>query len=341
MDERNRTTEPQDEQEVRRLLEMAGPRPEIPEKDLRQIAAAARVAWREQAGRTAAGPSIPNPVGSARRWRVQALAAGLAAVLAIALGLAWWRSGSGDGVPPTVALVESVSGPVELAAEARGIAPGEAVPLGAELRSADGRASLRLAGGANVRLDVETRVRFISASALELESGALYVDTGSRTPPIEVRTPLGTVRDVGTRFSVRVAGDLAVRVREGSVLTERQGRTYLARAGQELVLRRDGRTERREAASHGPGWEWVLAASPGFDVEGRSLRELLDWVAGETGWRIVFADEGLADSADGIVLHGSLGGLRPDQAPFALLPGAGLSGELEDGTLIVRRPSRR
>ena len=37
--------------------------------------------------------------------------------------------------------------------------------------------------------------------------------------------------------------------------------------------------------------------------------------------------KGLAAAAEGITLHGSLGDLRPDQAPFAVLPGAGLDGE--------------
>jgi ferric-dicitrate binding protein FerR (iron transport regulator) len=202
---------------------------------------------------------------------------------------------------------------------------------------------LRLAGGPTVRLDIQTRLRFVSAAALELERGALYVDSGSgsRHAAIEIRTPVGTARDIGTRFAVRVLDAtkpaLIVRVRDGEVLTRHRGHSYLTPAGQELLLRRDGTTERRAASPHGPEWDWVLEASPGFDIEGRSLREFLDWVSSETGWRIVFADPGLADSAAGILLHGSIGNLRPDRAPFAVLPGAGLEGEVVDGTLVVRR----
>ena len=216
------------------------------------------------------------------------------------------------------------------------------MPQGAALRSGDpeGRASLRLAGGATVRLDAATRLRLASAAILELESGAVYVDTGAGRGPIEVRTSLGTVRDVGTRFAVQVAPETAlrVRVRDGEVLTERRGRTYRTQAGEELELRRNGTSERRAVAPYGPSWEWTLEAAPAFDIEGRSLREFLDWVSRETGWRIVFPDERLADSAAKIVLHGSLGGLRPDRAPFAVLPGAGLEGALRDGELVVRAP---
>ncbi|HEY7213204.1 MAG TPA: hypothetical protein VIC28_01175, partial [Thermoanaerobaculia bacterium] len=131
---------------------------------------------------------------------------------------------------------------------------------------------------------------------------------------------------------------LSVQVRNGSVRTEHRGRAYLTPAGQELVLRRDGRPERHAVTAHGPAWEWVLEASPGFDIEGRTLREFLDWVSRETGWTIRFADAGLANAADGIVLHGSIGELRADRAPFTVLPGAGLEGKLEGGTLVVRTP---
>jgi FecR protein len=340
MDERNQNTDsaspPEDEEIVRRLLEMAGPRAPIPQEDLDAISDAARAAWRTQVRRRA---PAHRPL--------RAVLIGLAAALAVAVGLTWWwRSGS-DRVPPTVARVEAVVGPVQLEAEAHGprpIAKGEPIPSGAALRSGVGRASLQMASGATVRLDVETRLRFVSAAALELERGALYVDTGSGPRPrtaIEVRTPVGTVRDVGTQFAVRVVDSerkaVFVRVRDGAVFTEHHGRTYLTPARQELVLRRDGTSERREIATHGPAWEWTMEASPGFDIEGRSLQEFLDWVSRETGWRIRFADEGLAASAAKIVLHGSIGELRPDRAPFAVLPGAGLAGEIEDGALVVRR----
>lgn len=333
MDERDRKTG--EEETVRQLLDAAGPRPPIPQEDLDAISAAARTAWREQVRRRAP-----------ERRPLRAIAWAMAAALAVAVGLALWWGSRREPLPPIVARIETLTGPVTIETEAnepRGIAQGEPIPLGASLRSTRlGRASLRLAGGTTVRLDTETRVRFASAALLDLERGALYVDTGSgpqpRTP-IEVRTSVGTARDIGTQFAVRlVSGSaLLVRVRDGAVLTEQRGRTFLTRAGQELKLSRDGTSERREVALSGSDWEWVLAAAPGFDIEGRTLREFLGWVSRETGWRIDFADAGLAASAGGIVLHGSIGELRPDQAPFAVLPGAGLEGKIEDGALVVRQ----
>jgi hypothetical protein len=347
MDERDQTTAntslSDEEEDVRQLLATAGPRPPIPQEDLDAIAAAARGAWQNEVRRRGGIPGRPpgRPV--------RALVLGLAAALALSVGLAWWLLSRTTLVrSATIAQVEAVAGPVHLEAEAgasRPIAARERVALGAVLQSGGGgRASLRLLDGATVRLDVETRLRFAAADVLELERGAIYIDTedaASSPRAIEVRTPLGTVRDVGTQFAVRVVAPeretLLVRVRDGEVFTEQRGRTYVTAAGQELVLRRDGKLEQREIAPYGSDWDWVMAASPGFDIEGRSLREFLDWVSRETGWRVVLADEELADSAETIVLHGSLGRLRPDQAPFAVLPGAGLDGELENGRLVVRR----
>ena len=335
MDERDQMIG--EEELVRQLLDAAGPRPPIPQEDLDAISAAARSAWREQVRRRA----------PARR-PLRTVAWALAAAVAVTVGLVLWWGSRGERVPATVAWIETLTGAVHLetaANESRAIAAGEPIPLGATLRSTNaGRASLRLGGGATVRLDSETRVRFASAALLDLDRGALYVDTGFGAQPgatIVIKTPLGTARDVGTRFAVRLVSSdgttLLVRVRDGAVLTEQRGRTYRTQAGEELVLRGDGTAQRREVAISGSDWEWVLAAAPGFDIEGRSLREFLDWVSRETGWRIVFADAGLETSASEIVLHGSIGGLRPDRAPFAVLPGAGLEGEIEDGRLVVRR----
>lgn len=349
-----------EEQRVRELMERAGPRPEIPADDLETITAAARESWRE-AARDSGEETVAR--SKKRSWALP-----LAAVLIVAVGVGWWWwSRPTGGRAPEVARLERVTGSVRMGtAGALGERPeiGDAVPAGAVLQVGEGkagspgRAALRLLptdgrdGGAELRLDAGTRLRLVSARIVELERGALYADTDPLAPAapalsssgaLEVRTPLGTARDLGTRFALRLLDAperaLEVRVRDGAVSIGRAGSTHVAAAGEELTLHRDGETLRRKIAVHGPEWDWVLEAAPRFSVEGKSLRQLLDWVARETGWTYRFEDEELAASADEIILHGSLGGLRPDQAPFTVLPGAGLEGELDDGTLIVRRGS--
>lgn len=351
MDDRDRETkEPNghEEETVRRLIEGAGRRPELPAAHLEAIIGAAGAAWREHVSRSADR--------GARRSFAPVWAA-LAATLLVALGLTWWwtRPRPVD-VPQMVARVESLSGPARLTSGEgqAAVAVGRALPAGAFLQTggpggtAPGRMSLRLHTGAVLRLDEGTRLRLVSASLLVLESGAVYADTepgagreSAGGEPLAVRTALGTARDIGTRFAVRVGGPepgvLEVRVREGTVRVERGERSYSATGGEELVLRRGGAVERRAVPIHGPGWEWTLEAAPSFDAEGRTVAELLDWVARETGWRVRFPDPAVADAAGEIVLQGSLAGVRPDQAPFAVLPAAGLEAELRDGVLVVRR----
>lgn len=349
MDEKRPSAErfEEEEESVRLLLERAGPRPPLSQGDLDSIRSALSSAWQFEVRRRAR--AVP-------RRPVWPLAAALAAALALAAGLAWWwvsRASHVGGTPPTVAWVEEVKGHVRLVepvSRRPKLVEGDPIPLGAVLESGggdeEGKASLRLPHGANVRLRAGTRLRLASASSLELERGGLYVDTESgpgwprSDQTIEVRTAVGTARDIGTQFSVRLVDSgsqaMVVRVREGAILTEQQGRTYLTRAGQELVLSGDGTSESRAAAGSGPEWSWLLEVTPGFEIEGRRLGDFLAWVGRETGWRIVL-EEGVESGASEIVLHGSIGELRPDQAPFAVLPGAGLEGKLEGETLVIRR----
>lgn len=362
--------------EVGRLIETAGPRPEIPAADVAAITAAARAAWRHK---VEGGDVLPMSEHSARRpveprvarrpdhprW---VLASGLAALLAIAAGLGWWvASEPGVLAPAEVARIELVRGGLSLAVEGarpRPLAAGEALGAGAVVATADGGggATLRLASGTSLRLDSGTRVRLSSAGELDLAAGAIYADTGGGGGALAVHTAVGTARDVGTRFAVRLVDESAmggvapgagptrvsaalgdaraamrVRVREGLVAVEWDGESQRAAAGEEVVLHADGSLDRRLAALHGDDWEWVVATAPGFAIEGRSLAEMLDWVAAETGWGVRYADAGLAAAATSIELHGDIGDLRPDQAAFAVLPGAGLEGELADGVLTVRR----
>ncbi len=351
MDERKTTAgrfaDPE-EAEVRSLLERAGPRPPIPQEDLDEINAHLRSAWRFQLRRHAR---------TTRRRPAWPLAAALAAALALTSGLGWWWFSQRERVSPgtrsqgaqvqSVARLEAATGPVSMEVAGgtpRALAPGEAIPTGAALSTGAGepasRALLTLASGVSVRLDKTTRLHFVSATEISLAQGAVYADTGAGAGArLAVETPLGTARDIGTRFAVRVDGQggaLSVQVRDGAVEVERDGSTRVAPAGEELVLYRDGTEARRARAPYGPEWDWVLAAAR-FEVEGRKVGDFLDWVARETGWQIRFANEELARPAREIVLRGGIGGLRPDQAPFVVLPGAGLEGELAGGTLIVRR----
>lgn len=346
-----------DDRDLERLLRAAGPRPEIPQDDLDAIVAAGREVWREAAARE---------VERRRRWhgRAAGWAAGVAAALAVALGVGWWWSTGGRGGStgpaggagePVARVIAAWDAPADPPAgpEGREVTAGEEVETASDGAALPRRLALRLTTGAELRLDESTRIRLVSASEVELLAGAVYADTGSDAGGerrLAVRTALGTARDVGTRFLVALdrpapgaspAGSLTVRVREGRVELARRGEVHRAAGGEEMVVRSDGTVERRAVPVHGAAWDWVVAAAPAFELEGSTLDELLAWVSRETGWRVRFDDPELEASAEDVVLHGTLGGLRPDQAPFAVLPGAGLEGELEGGVLVIRRGAGR
>ncbi|HEX6203078.1 MAG TPA: FecR family protein [Thermoanaerobaculia bacterium] len=357
---------PEDAEEaaLRRLLAEAGPRPPLAEDDVERLAAATREALHRRAGPSAAPAAGEGPgAAGARSARLPTARAGrrwggasnprravwlpLAALLALALGIgAWWALSRGAGAAP-VARVEAVRGTLTANATEGDspLAAGAVVERGTRLCTTGGKsgARLRLAGGVELRLDGDTCVRAEAGERVALLRGGLYADTGaaggSRGAALAVDTPFGTVRDVGTRFAVRLlAAGVAVAVREGAVLV---GDGHRAEAGEGLLLGRDGTVERRAVPPWGPEWSWVVETAGGFAIEGRTLADFLDWSVRESGWHLRYADAGLAAEAEGIVLHGDLGALRPDEAPFVVLPGAGLEGRLDDGVLIVSRPARR
>ncbi len=291
-----------------------------------------------------------------RRRRLVQLAA--AAVLALALGLTLAPRQPSSSIPEPVDLVAAVSpageaspaapvarlaavaGPVHDRSRGDAATPAldldSAVAAGAVLETGvESRAALRLALGHELRLDVGTRLLLISDSVLTLERGAVYVDSRRSRSALEIRTPLGTARDVGTRFEVRLGdGSLRVRVREGAVEIARSGEVHEVRTGAEIRLDAGGRLERRAVPIHGPEWRWSLEIAPSFDIEGRTLGELLDWVTHETGWQLRF-DPAIAAGAAGVILNGSIEGLAPDDALGVVLPTAGLRHRVSEGVLIL------
>ncbi|MHB9000101.1 MAG: FecR domain-containing protein, partial [Thermoanaerobaculia bacterium] len=318
--------------DIRAYLEAAGPRPEISVTDLEAIRASARSAWEAELRR--------HHRARATSRTIIALAAGVAIV---AIGIGVWLAARPRAI---VVTCEAVSGTFKIQENdgRRAIIVGETIRAGSVLSTdaVNGHASFRTASGAILRLDAGTRARLDSRGVIVLEQGAVYVDSDANPDArLEVRTPAGVARDIGTQFVVRVTGPapstLQIRVREGSVAVERDGRKWLAPAGRELIVRADLTAEMRNIEPLDDQWMWVLQAAPQFDVEGRTLQAFLEWMSRETGLKIRYEDDALAAGASSIVLHGSIGEVRADQAPFVVLPGAGLEGEIREGVLNVRR----
>jgi ferric-dicitrate binding protein FerR (iron transport regulator) len=331
---------------VARLVQLAGARPPVPPERAARVQARVRESWR-------AGVASRRRV----RWVSWGASLAAAAALAVALGVGWRYASTPPAPPVLVATMERVSGSVTTLGPA-----GEVLPLAAGSRvwsvapvttGEDGRAALRLPGGPSLRLDVSTRVRFVSSDVLSLESGAVYVDSnpgptaGTVVHPVRVETPWGRVVERGTQFEVRVgSGGVRIRVREGAVElagssgSNSVGRSWQAAAGAELTLATSGQLSRATVPLHGDAWGWVQQIAPSFRLEGRTLGDFLAWVGRETGWRIAFADPSRAAAAVATVLHGSIDGLSPEQALSAVLPTCGLADRRDGETVVVFASSR-
>ena len=230
-----------------------------------------------------------------------------------------------------VTLLSGVRAPRGPEAVGMALAPGTIVECGATDRLA-----LRLAGGQSLRLDVTSRVRLDSGAAVTLERGAVYVDSSAGGDSVAVRTAFGEARDIGTQFEARLAGDaLTVGVREGVVLVSGAGERLMVESGDAVTVAPGRAPERRPIAAWGQEWEWTQAVAPLLDIEGRTAREFLAWVARESGIEVSYADARAERAAREAVLHGRLVGPTPLESLAVVLPGCGLRSARSDGRIVI------
>ena len=183
------------------------------------------------------------------------------------------------------------------------------------------RAALHFGDAVSLRLDHGTIVKVASADELVLTAGALYVDSQEATPhELTIRTDAGSVRHVGTQYQVRThADDMVVSVREGRVLIANAAGTSSGIAGERIRVTPRGKVVRSTVAAHDPAWQWAAHAAPLFDINERTLATFVEWVARETGRKIVYASNEAQNAANQLKLRGSIAGLDPDTALNAVL----------------------
>jgi len=327
--------EPESRGMVERLLNAAGPGPTIPEGGADRTKAAIRNSWESE-------------VASRARQRRRLWAGGLAAAAAIIIAAVYLPGLRRVTPGPTQRgiIVAQLDGPAEMvppgsrARTLNTVDIGTEIPRGSLVRTrSGGRVALRLTEGRSLRLDVSTEVRLDSEASISLDSVAFYVvssDEGGSG--IEVRTAIGTARDIGTQFEVRLARDtMDVRVREGMVSLARGDEEYRITEGIALSVGADGGVSTASITPYDPAWAWTQEIAPLFEIEGRSVLAFLDWVSVETGFTIRFTDREVELLAATTILHGSVEGLSPAQAPEVILPSCRLAVTEESGTLLVRR----
>lgn len=178
--------------------------------------------------------------------------------------------------------------------------------------------------GGTLRLDRETHLRFDTPRTATLLRGAIYYANDRPGVEVTIHTPFGDVRDVGTRFEVRLRDDaLRVRVRDGAVIV----RDTTARAGTELLANRTSVTSRTIPTS-GEEWAWIENAAPPIVLEGKSLDEVLRRIAIEKGLT-------LERNGPDQTLHGDVP-LSVGEALDAATAAAGVTYRIEGDRLIVQ-----
>lgn len=317
---------PAPDHDIARLLREAGPRPGVDRERTERVRAAVHTQWVETTR------ARKRKVNTYRIVGVLAAAASLVVML-----LPFAREDVPQSPAPIVpvGMVETLTGSLRTSESV--LTLGDTVLVGARLQTgANARAGVRLASGPSLRLDVTTLVVVDSPGTFTLESGAVYVDSGVKDGTLEIRTPLGVARDVGTQFEVRLRdGAMMVRVREGLVELTHESGVEDASAGDELRLSTDGQVELGRVLPYAPQWDWITRTAPPFTLEGRSLDAYLGWVSQEHGWTVRFEDRKLEEDAYTIMLEGPALSMTPGATLDTVLPACGLTHRIENGQLWI------
>ncbi len=337
-------SKPSPEDPVEKILQLAGPRTAIETAVKAEVKSAVRAQWQ-------------SAVIAQRRlqwWRrgVGTVLAAAAVWVLVMVGAGIWRP-LGGPAPVLVASLVNQMGEVnhflnkEESWDGRRLLAGETLATGVSAEEPS-RALLELLDGTTIRLDSSSRIRFVAPGVLDLEQGTVYVATlgtsaGSNSS-VEIRTPLGIARDIGTRFEVNyqpVDQQLSIRVRQGEVVLQRNEKAPLrAVEGQELVVAEDGLPEKNPVDIHDDSWAWTPEIFRSFDANGRSLDEFLQWPTKEAGWELRYADDLEQDARDNI-LGGSIDEMTIPEAVDYFLKASSLQSRLDRGVLWIEEKNVR
>jgi ferric-dicitrate binding protein FerR (iron transport regulator) len=316
---------------VAQLIRTAGRRVEPPVEAFEQVLVAATGAWH----------------GKVRQRRRRYQLATFAASLAVVAGSAYLLTELPQGSAPNVARADRLIGTVEIRSGTGGdwsTVRDEAMQLaaGSELRThAGSRAGIILEGGTSVRLADATDIILESDTRLRLTTGKVYLDTRvieGNTGRVEIITPAGIARDVGTQFEVQYR-DAAyrLRVRDGRVLLSRDADEMTGDAGDQLSIDASGAIERAHIARGDSDWQWAESVAPAPDIDEKPLTVLLEWVGRETGRAVTFERPEIERKANSTILHGSIRNLAPLEALSVMLATTDLEYALpDDGTILIR-----
>ena len=327
---------------LERLLNLAGPRAEIPrglelrtyelvrrewkastrQPDGMRIYRKVRRAWRRDAR-----------LDTLMRWAlpVGGVAAAVLAIFVLA-----------QPVPPPAVAVATVSKVVAPTAANSPYMEDTTLFAGETIVTGEGEGlSLLLTRSESLRIDENTQIRIDAKDRFTLMSGRVYVDTGQfvyRDGGVKIETPFGLVTDVGTQFSVSLKyQSLDVAVREGRVDISNEISPLVVVVGERMTLKRNTAPSVSKIGARDEYWNWVADLAPDFDVENGSLFDFLKWAARETGRGLIFENDELRMSAMRMDIRGRITDFSPDDALRAVLPTTSLRYRLEADKIVIEQ----
>ena len=249
--------------------------------------------------------------------------------------------------PVQLAVIQKSFGPVYFLGDDAELRPSDelSVVSSGQALGTGINAGMALAGerGGSLRVDENSRLRFNIDGTVFVDTGRVYFDSMPAVtasieindlPELELATPHGVVRHVGTQYMTQVDADsLVVSVREGEVHID--GKTYEQKigAGQQATLVGRQRPNILRISTAGDAWNWVTKTTPVTDVEGMSLHNFLVWVSRELGLELRF--EGRSEAvAQVAILKGTID-VEPAEALRLRLATAALDWRIEDGVIYI------
>jgi ferric-dicitrate binding protein FerR (iron transport regulator) len=305
-----------DEAGIEELLRQVGARDEPAADMMREVESAVHAEWQD----------MLQERRRKRRFVTFGIAASaLLAIGAAVLGVRYLE----PATPIQVAAITRIDGHLLVRPQsqaAREIAVAQGVSTGETIQTDDrSRAAMLFGDGVSLRLDHDTIVKVASADELVLTAGALYVDSGVEMQgkthtPLTITTDAGSVRHVGTQYQVRThADEMEVSVREGRVMIANAAGTSSGVAGERIRVTPRGEIVRSTVPAHDASWRWAAHTAPLFDINEHSFAAFAEWVARETGRKVVYESNEAQRTAGEVMLRGSIAGLDPDTALNAVL----------------------
>lgn len=329
------------EDSVEKILQLAGPRPEIDATLKADIKSAVRNQWQH------AVVAQRQRQRQQRRWR-RSVGVAMAVAAAFALmmvGLTVWQPFGGPALDRVASLVQQEGEVSHLrimddAWDGQTLLAGETLATGGSEPKAS-RAVLELLDGTTIKLDQRSRIRLVAPGVFDLEQGRIYVATSETisesSSSVEIRTPLGVARDIGTRFEVTYEPNdrhLSIRVRQGEVALEEKEQVHTAVAGEELVLE-DGTLRSIPMDPFGKSWAWTLEIFEDYETSGSTLDEFLRWASTEAGWELRYTEDNLGNEARKNILGSSMKGMTIPEALDSFLMASSLQSRLDHGVLWI------